>query len=320
MIHFTTFQQWEHVLRNDLLHQRPGKMIGTIQERVRLRSSFNFEASKENLTTDSSSMVNSYILTAGILALAFTVVLRSCNETTLVVGKRASVSSETINLQVSSDKVAKVFQGFAPTSYSLLPRTQNYGSYPAKVEATETFLSWEEFQLPESLPVHGLRLKNKMPQLGILLDPSKLPKGPTSGPSNLPGGPTDFPYWPQTYEPVFPDYVETDKLYDLPKECIMTAPRKEKGLRIIKVTHKGASSPVSLAWFPFIGPYGSDTKEICFPENSRTMSTLGGKIDWEDKGERGVLDRSGYLQSFHPGGADHTTMVRRKNRFFQSAG
>lgn len=262
-------------------------------------------------------MVSEKLLTTAILVLfAFLLLSKNCNNTNVV---KTHLVHKTPNLQGVSNKAVKefrvkstdqnvpesteVFKDFAPTSYSLLPRTPNYGSYPAKVEVTETFLSWNEFQLPDSLPVHALRLRNKMPQLAILLDPSKLPKGPTSGPSNFKVGPKDFPWWPQTYEPVFPDYVETDKLYDLPKECIMTAPRKEKGLRIIKVTQKGASSAVSVALFPFIGPYGSDTKDICFPENSRTMSTLGGKIDFIDKGFRGTLDRSGYLQSYHPGGS-----------------
>ena len=186
-----------------------------------------------------------------------------------------------------------LMKSYAPTSYSLLAPFTDAHKYPAKVEETDEFLRWEDFQLPDKLAVHGLRLKNKMPQLGILLEPEKIKTG----------GTTDYSYWPQSYEPVFPEYVETGKLYDLPKECVLTAPRKEKGLRIFKVTYKDARTPVAIALFPFLGPYGSDVKDQCFPPNSKAMFTLGGKIIWDDKGKKGKLNCcGGYLQSYYPGG------------------
>ena len=57
--------------------------------------------------------------------------------------------------------------GYDPADVKAAP---NSHLYPAAMTATTEVLSWDQVTLPKQLPVHGLRLQNRMPQLGVLLE------------------------------------------------------------------------------------------------------------------------------------------------------
>lgn len=185
--------------------------------------------------------------------------------------------------------------------------------YPAKMDpkVPTTYLGWNEVSLPDKLPVFSLRLINRMPQLGVILDPEaiKSPKGTPfvfrSEGSKEAGEAGKYDMYDQMYEPTIPHAIESGQLFEVPLHCFMTMPKK--GLRIHVITFtNGTTKPVALV--PMLGPYGNEHRYNCFPDvlkNAYTMSSP--KVHFSSLGEIGTPDHSGYLMSFKPAGGGYIT-------------
>ena len=188
---------------------------------------------------------------------------------------------------------------YAPTGYVRVEAYKDAQFYPGKLHALNEYLPWDKVKLPPKLPIHGLRISNKMPQLGVVLDIDSVgvPSGGTvwTFVTNLDISADDLATkkFKQAYEPTTPYSIETGVMAETAINCFMTMPDKLK--LFILTLRDGTQKKVGI--LPMIGPYGNEPKFQCFNDVLKENFAFHGKAQWDESRAQTVSD---FLASFHP--------------------
>jgi hypothetical protein len=187
---------------------------------------------------------------------------------------------------------------YSPTGYQNVDSYPNANKYPAKLTFVKQ-MAWDNIMLPAKLPIHGLRIVNRMPQLGVVVELDKV---------QVASGGTKFTFttdsigadelahtkYSQMYDPSLPYSVETGAMTEVPGNCFMTMPKN--GPKVFTVEYKDGSTG-TIAIVPMLGPYGNEPRFGCFPKTISDAYALKG---FSALDEVGVPDTSGFLMSFKP--------------------
>lgn len=178
------------------------------------------------------------------------------------------------------------------------------------------FLGWDKIKLPPLLPIHGVRVKNRMPQLAVILDAESIKS--TTGTTltfaedgEIPGADElATKKYKQMYEPTTFHAIETGVMDETSFNCFITAP--EKGLKLYKITYSDKTTK-TIAVMPMLGPYGNEARFDCYPKNIKdaylnvAFGTGTTQLDALEVGTNQGTPSIGYLMSFQPGGGGYTT-------------
>jgi len=187
--------------------------------------------------------------------------------------------------------------------------------YPAKLTPLNEYISYKYLKLPDKLPIHGLRVTNRMPQLGVVLDVEAIKvasggkefawsrTGWTEGKTGITADDLAHTKYRQAYEPTTPYSVETGVMNEAPINCFMTMP--EKGLKLFSLTLSDGTKK-TVAILPMIGPYGNEPRFNCYNDILKESYQFHGKARIEM-----ATSVKEYGISFHPetdtSGTSYTT-------------